>query len=194
MVKRQWFIKRWFLQGLVITTPLILTFILLFYSVVYVDDALISVLNLLPESIASLHFPGLGILVVLLLTTIIGSVAESWIMNRAVSAFNSVMSRLPVIRSVYQTIAKIIKGLLGDKDGIQAAVMIEYPRKGIYSLAFKTGVTEIDGKKLVTLFLPTTPNPTSGFYLMLPEDQVVTTDLTREQAFKQIVSAGMIKN
>ena len=194
MVKRQWFIKRWFLQGLIITTPLILTFILLFYSVIYVDDALITVLEFLPESVAKLHFPGLGVIVVLILTTIIGSIAESWIMHRAVSAFNSVMSKLPVIRSVYQTITKIVKGLLGDKDGIQTVVMIEYPRKGIYSLAFKTGVTHIDGKELVTLFLPTTPNPTSGFYLMLPKDQVVTTDLTREQAFKQIVSAGMIKN
>ena len=194
MVKRQWFLKRWFLQGLVITTPLILTFTLLFYSVVYVDDALITILNFLPESIAKLHFPGLGVLVVLLLTTIVGSIAESWMMHKAVSAFNSIMSKLPVIRSVYQTISKIIKGLLGDKEGIQTAVMIEYPRKGMYSLAFKTGSTEIKGRKLVTLFLPTTPNPTSGFYLMLPEDQVVDVDLTREQAFKQIVSAGMIKN
>ena len=194
MVKRQWFLKRWFLQGLIITTPLILTYVLLFYSVIYVDDALIAILNFLPESIARLHFPGLGILVVLILTIIVGSIAESWIMNKAVYVFNSIMSKLPVIRSVYQTIAKIIKGLIGDKEGLQTAVMIEYPRKGMYSLAFKTGSTEIEGKKLVTLFLPTTPNPTSGFYLMLPEDQVVDIGLTREQAFKQIVSAGMIKN
>jgi len=194
MVKRQWFIKRWFLQGLAVATPLILTFILLFYTVVYVDDALISVLKLLPGNIDRLHFPGLGMIVVILLTTTIGSIAESWLVKRSIGVFNSAMSKLPVIRSLYQTIEKIVRSLLGDEAGTQIPIMIEYPRKGVYSLAFQTGTIKIEGEQMVTLFLPTTPNPTSGFYLIIPEDQVRETNLTREQAFKQIVSAGMIKN
>jgi len=107
------------------------------------------------------------------------------------------MSKLPVIRTIYSTVHKIVESTLGHNNSFSKVVLIEYPRKGIYSLAFKTSETNLvcktTGKKLINIFLPTTPNPTSGFYLMIPEDEINYTDLAPEEAFKQIISAGMVQ-
>jgi uncharacterized membrane protein len=106
------------------------------------------------------------------------------------------MSKLPFIRNIYTTVLKVAQSTLGNYEAFSSVVMIEYPRKGIYSLAFKTSkneqFSEDTNKEYINVFLPTTPNPTSGFYLIVPKDEAIETDINPEEAFKLIISAGIV--
>jgi uncharacterized membrane protein len=186
------------LQGIVVVLPLLVTAVSLYYLIVYTDAALWFVCNLLPLSVPKPVFPGVGLLVATTVLITIGALTESYLITKGISLFNYVMSKLPVIRVIYSTVHKIVESTLGHNNSFSKAVLIEYPRIGVYSIAFKTSNSTLlcckTGKKLVNLFLPTTPNPTSGFYLLLPEDQIYDTDLDPEEAFKLIISAGMVQN
>lgn len=196
--KKPWFIKRWLLQGLVLTLPIIVTIVVFYYVIVYTDAILWFLWDLLPWDVTKPKFPGLGLLVVGSLVIFIGAITESFIVSKAVDLFNKLMSKLPFIRNIYPTVLKVAQSTLGSYDSFSKVVMIEYPRKGIYSLAFKTSknkeLSENYGKPYINIFLPTTPNPTSGFYLILPEDEAIETDIEPEAAFKLIISAGIVSD
>ena len=108
------------------------------------------------------------------------------------------MSKLPFIKNIYSTAVKVAQSTLGNYDAFTGVVMIEYPRKGVYSLAFKTSKNEKfssdNGQEYMNVFLPTTPNPTSGFYLIVPTTEIIETDIEPEQAFKLIISAGIVSD
>jgi uncharacterized membrane protein len=175
-MKKPWFIKRWLLQGLVLTLPVIVTIVVFYYLIIY-TDAILWVLwdllpwDLLPWDFAKPKFPGLGLLVVTSLVIFIGAITESFVIGRVVELFNKLMSKLPFIRNIYTTVLKVAQSTLGNYEAFSSVVMIEYPRKGIYSLAFKTSkneqFSEDTNKEYINVFLPTTPNPTSGFQRFL---------------------------
>jgi uncharacterized membrane protein len=200
-MKKPWFIKRWLLQGLVLTLPVIVTIVVFYYLIIY-TDAILWVLwdllpwDLLPWDLAKPKFPGLGLLVVTSLVIFIGAITESFVIGRVVELFNKLMSKLPFIRNIYTTVLKVAQSTLGNYEAFSSVVMIEYPRKGIYSLAFKTSkneqFSEDTNKEYINVFLPTTPNPTSGFYLIVPKDEAIETDINPEEAFKLIISAGIV--
>ena len=110
--------------------------------------------------------------------------------------FESVLDRVPFINTVYQSIKQLMSTLFSEQaTHFQEVVLVEYPRKGIYCFAFLTNENhflEVSGQKLLSIFLPSTPNPTTGFYLLLPQDAVWNVDLTVEEAFKLIMSAGIV--
>ena len=197
---KHWFIKRWFLQGLVVMLPVIITAICLYYGIIYTDAVLwwlwdLVPWDLMPWEVTKPDFPGLGLLVVGIGTVIIGMLTESWLVNSVIKYFNLLMGKLPFIRNIYSTVAQVAQSTLGSYDNFTDVVMIEYPRKGIYSLAFKTSESNIcEDKNLTNIFIPTTPNPTSGFYLLVPTEEVIPTSLNPEQAFKLIISAGIVQN
>lgn len=197
MIRKNLFLKRWLLQGIVVILPLLITAISLYYLIVYTDAALWFVCNLLSLGLPKPIFPGVGLLVATGVLIAIGALTESYLITKGIALFNFVMSKLPVIRVIYSTVHKIVESTLGHNSSFSKAVLVEYPREGMYSIAFKTSnsslVCQKTGKKLVNLFLPTTPNPTSGFYLLLPEDQIYPTNLEPEEAFKLIISAGMVQ-
>lgn len=200
-MQKQWFIKRWFFQGLIVTLPIITTAFLLYYGIIYTDAIMWWVWDLLPWdllpwAVAKPTFPGLGFLVVVTSTILIGALTESWLINKIIDYFNNLMSKLPFIRNVYSTVSQVAKSTFGSYDSFTKVVLIEYPRRGMYSLAFKTSESHILKKegKYINVFLPTTPNPTSGFYLILPEHEIIETDLKPEQAFKLIISAGIVQD
>lgn len=191
---KQWFIKRWFFQGLVVMLPIIITTVCLYYGIIYTDAVLWWLWDLVPWEVAKPNFPGLGLLVVGIGTILIGMLTESWLVNSFIGYFNLLMSKLPVIRNIYTTVSQVAQSTLGGYENFTDVVMVEYPRKGVYSLAFKTSESEIMGEdKYINVFLPTTPNPTSGFYLIVPADEVKKTELSPEQAFKLIISAGIVQ-
>lgn len=198
MSKKNIFLKRWFLQGLIIVLPLAITAFCLYSLVVYADAALWFICSYLPIAIPKLTFPGMGLIVALVALVSIGALAESYLISKCISLFNYIMFKLPFIRSIYSTLHKIVDSTIGNSSNFSKAILIEYPREGIYSIAFKTSDSTIvchkTGKKLINVFLPTTPNPTSGYYLLIPSDQVYDTKLDPEEAFKLIISAGMVQN
>jgi uncharacterized membrane protein len=198
-MKSQWFIKRWFLQGLVLMLPAIITAVVLYYGVIYADAVLWFLLDLLPWAFPKPTFviPGLGLIVVAGVTIIIGALTESFLVSKAVNLFNILMSKVPIIRSIYSTVLKVAQNTLGNFDSFSQVVLLEH--NGKYCMAFQTSETTQEicdkvGNKLINVFLPTTPNPTSGFYIMVPEDKITPLDIKPEMAFKLIISAGIVKD
>jgi uncharacterized membrane protein len=200
-MKKPWSLKRWFLQGLVLALPIFVTVVVFYYSIMYTDAILwflwdLLPWDLLPWEVAKPTFPGLGLLVVVTLVIAIGAATESFVVGKAVDLFNWFMSKVPFVRNIYSTVLQVAQSTLGSKDTFTKAVMIEYPRKGIYSIAFKTSdnkeISEKLGREFINVFLPTTPNPTSGFYLIVPKDEAIETDIDPDLAFKLIISAGIV--
>ena len=197
MIRKNLFLKRWLLQGIVVILPLVVTAVCLYYLILYTDAALWFVCKLLPFELPKPIFPGVGLLVATTILIVIGALTESYLITKGITLFNYVMSKLPIIRTIYTTVHKIVESTIGHNSSFSKAVLIEYPREGMYSIAFKTSNSTLvcakTGKRLVNLFLPTTPNPTSGVYLLLSEDQIYDTNLEPEEAFKLIISAGMVQ-
>lgn len=201
---KHWFIKRWLLQGIAVALPIVLTAIILYYSVIYTDAVFWFFWDLLPWdslpwAVHKPYFPGVGLLVVTLILTTIGFLTESWLVNKGINIFNNLMSKVPFIKSIYSTALKVVQSTVGNMSNFSSVVLIEYPMKGVYALAFKTSETskvvkDATGEELVNVFLPTTPSPASGFYLMVPKNKIIKTDITTEEAFKLIISAGIVQD
>lgn len=142
--------------------------------------------------------PGLGVLLTLGLILIAGFLGSNYVGKKIISYGEYLMNNIPVINTVYKTLKQIIDTFgAKEKNSFQRVVLIEYPRKGIWSLAFVTGETEGEAQyktseELVNLFLPTTPNPTSGYLLMIPRKDTIALDMTVEEGVKMIISAGVI--
>ena len=182
-----------FIAGVVVLIPIGIT--------LYLTVFLINVSSkLIPKEINPNHYlpyniPGLEILIAVLLITIIGWLSLSFIGKRLFNLFESVLNKIPIIRTVYSAVEQLIETLTKSKSDKKTVVLIEYPRKGVYAVGFATkeNTGEIKnkaGKELINVFVPTTPNPTSGFLLMFPKDEVIYLDLSFEEASKFIVSAG----
>lgn len=197
-MQRPLFVKRWFLQGIVVLLPVIVTAAILYYGIQYADSLLWFVWDLLPFKIEKPPLvPGLGLIIVFCTITLIGALAESWLINHCIRLFNKLMAQLPVVRNIYNTVLKVSQNAFGSQSKFSGVVLVPFPSKEQLSIAFKTGPTPASiktktGKNLMNVFIPTTPNPTSGFYLMIPEESVIDTDITPEQAFKLILSAGIM--
>ena len=182
-----------FIAGVVVLIPIGIT--------LYLTVFIINVSSkLIPKEINPNHYlpyniPGLEILIAILLITIIGWLSLSFIGKRLFNLFESVLNKIPIIRTIYSAVEQLIETFTKSKSDKKTVVLIEYPRKGVYAVGFATkeNTGEIKnkaGKELINVFVPTTPNPTSGFLLMFPKDEVIYLDLSFEEASKFIVSAG----
>ena len=140
--------------------------------------------------------PGLGVVTAFTLILMLGLITRSYLGARIINFYEKLLARVPVLSSIYGAVKELLEMLVSRNDGaFQKVVLVEWPRKGLYSVGFQTGrsFVEVHGEgQLVNVFLPTTPNPTTGFFFMLPRDRVVFTDLTVEQGFKLLMSAGLV--
>jgi len=189
------------LAGTLVLAPLGIT-LWIFVRLVGLADSL---LDLLPEAIHPEHLvgfdlPGLGLVMTLLIVTWVGYATRVYAGRRVVELYEAVLQRVPLASGMYNGLKQLIETVLS-KQGRQfrQVVMVEYPRRGVYCLAFLTNESAFlelgddpHATDLVSIFLPTTPNPTSGFYLLVPRDDLRTVDLTVEEAFKLIMSAGIV--
>lgn len=192
-------LRRYFFAGLLVLLPLVITLWFLGWIIGLMD----SLLDFLPSSLhpgSYLPFaiPGLGALFTLGLILLLGFLATSVVTRRLLTAWEFLLSRIPVFRGVYASVQKLVESIFGEAQGSRRVVLIEYPRKGLYTVGFATGLAggELEKKgedRLINVFVPTTPNPTAGFYLLVPEKEVVALQMTPEEAFKLIVSGGMIQ-
>ncbi|HSE83593.1 MAG TPA: DUF502 domain-containing protein [Thermodesulfobacteriota bacterium] len=195
-------LRRNFLAGLLVTIPFGLTFFILFklskWIIGFVSAApakvLIGSLSELPPTLSHLITFAAGLLGTILIVLFAGIVARNFIGRKLLAFGEGLISRIPFARTIYTGTKQIIETVFGEglKD-IKRVVMFEYPRKGIYSIGFVTGVllnTE-SGKRLLGIFLPTAFNPTGGFYFLIPEDEVKELPISVEDAFRIIVSGGL---
>ncbi len=182
-----------FIAGVVVLIPIGITLYLTIFIINISSKLIPKEIN--PNHYLPYNIPGLEILIAVLLITIIGWLSLSFIGKRLFNLFESVLNKIPIIRTIYSAVEQLIETFTKSKSDKKTVVLIEYPRKGVYAVGFATkeNTGEIKnkaGKELINVFVPTTPNPTSGFLLMFPKDEVIYLDLSFEEASKFIVSAG----
>ena len=191
-------LRRYFFAGLLVLLPLVITIWFLGW-IVGLMDGLLNFLpaRLNPSSYIPFAIPGLGTLFTLAIILLLGFLASSVVTRRALAVWNLILGRIPIFRGVYTAVRKLVESIFGEEDKGRKVVLFEWPRKGIYTVGFATGhaVGELGRQsrdRLVNVFVPTTPNPTAGFYMLVPEKEVTPLKMTAEEAFKLIVSGGMI--
>ena len=148
-----------------------------------------------PEEWLGFHIPGLGVLLSLIIVALVGSAMKYYAGRPLVEFSELVLEKVPLVSSVYQGLKQLMQTLFSNKGTqFREVVVVEYPRKGIYCFAFLTNSDSYirDDEELISIFLPTTPNPTSGFFLLVPISQLKSVDLSVEEAFKLIMSAGLV--
>ncbi len=190
-----------FLTGLILVLPIGITFYLVWATVTFIDDIIVPWLpdQMTPNGVFVQNIPGFGVLFFLFTITIIGALAKGLLGRQIIRLGESLVNKTPIIRGVYKAIKQIAETVLNQNNqSFQKACVIEYPRPGVWAIAFVSveAVGEIPNKiskgKLVTIFVPTTPNPTSGFLLFLPEKNVTYLDMSVEDAAKLVISAGLV--
>ncbi|MDO9516356.1 MAG: DUF502 domain-containing protein [Syntrophales bacterium] len=192
-------IKGVFLTGIAAMIPVGVTFYIL-YLIIGMMNNLVKFIpaRFHPDRLFPFHIPGLGMIITLILIFTIGLVTKSYLGKKLVSLGERLVRKIPLVRGIYNALKQLVDAVFSDKgQSFKKAVLIEYPRKGLYSIAFVTGVSrgEVQVKtsqKCVNIFVPTTPNPTSGFYIMVPEVDMMSLDMTVEEAFTLIISGGIV--
>lgn len=192
--------KSYFITGLLVLTPLVLTIFIIWRLFLAIDGLLRGVIKhvLLDRFGVPNTIYGLGFISVILLILLTGMIARNYVGRKVIKLGEDVMTRLPLVNRIYLAIQQIGNAFFAEKREVfKKAVLIEYPRKGIYSIGFFTQdtrgeVQERLNQDVVSVFLPTTPNPTSGFLLFVPKANVTELDMTIEEALKLVISGGAI--
>ena len=191
-----------FLTGIVVIAPVGLTIWLLWSVMGWVDSVILPLVpsTILPEKYIGINLRGIGLIIFLLFTIIIGWIAKGILGRSMISFAESLVQRMPVVRTIYSGIKQISETVFAQSErSFEKACLIQYPRKGIWAIGFVS--TEAKGEvykqinpnnKLMSVFLPTTPNPTSGFLLFLPKEDVIELEMSVEDAAKLVISAGLV--
>jgi len=191
--------KRYFITGLLIWIPLGITFLVLNWLIGTMDQSLeLLPARLRPESFWGVHIPGFGALVTILVVFLTGLLAANFIGQRLVRFWEGVLARIPVVKSIYYGVKQVSDTVLADTGlAFRKVLLVQYPRAGSWTIAFQTGrpggdvVNHLRGE-YVSVYVPTTPNPTSGFFLMMPRSDVVELDMSVDEALKYIISMGVV--
>jgi len=191
VIKIRDFVRKYFITGLLVILPVWATY--------YVLSALLSVidgiLGDLPAHFLGHRIPGMGIITLFFFILLIGILFANYLGSRIVKVSDELLHKVPLVRGVYFTVKQVME-TFSMKHQFHGVALVEYPRKGCYSMGFMTG--EVRGNalglpgRLITVFVPTTPNPTAGFLLILPEAEVTRVDLTVEEGMKFIISLGLV--
>lgn len=194
-------LRNYFLTGLVVAAPIGLTVYIVSWFVDLIDTWFVPLIpaQLQPEHYLPFDIPGLGLIIALVLLTALGALTANFFGQAILRFAERVVERMPIVRGIYSALKQIFETVLSQSaPSFRQVVLIEYPRKGIYSLGFITApmrsdVADVGVGDLVGVFVPTTPNPTSGFLLYLPRDEVKVLDIAVEDGLKLIVSLGIVE-
>ncbi len=193
-------LRAYFFAGILITAPISITFYLAWLFISFVDARVTPWIpeKYNPTTYLPFGLPGLGLVVVIVVLTLIGMVTAGFFGRLLMRFYDGLLARMPVVRTVYSALKQIIETVLAQQStAFRQAVLVEYPRRGIWAIAFITGRTEEEVQNLtedetINIFLPTTPNPTSGFLLFVPKEDVIPLSMTVEEAIKMVISAGIV--
>tara|TARA_B100000767_G_scaffold271347_1_gene296800 strand:- start:379 stop:993 length:615 start_codon:yes stop_codon:yes gene_type:complete len=194
-IKKSFFIRirNYFFAGAVVFVPLGITLYLTLFIIKISSKILPKELN--PNHYLPIDIPGIEILITFIFVTLIGWLSLSFLGRKIIELINNLLKRIPILRTIYSAIGQMTESFTNTDNKNKSVVLLEYPRKGVWAVGFATKETKGLIKKklndeLVNVFLPTTPNPTSGFLLMVPKKDLIYLDVSFEQASKFIVSAG----
>ncbi|MEO1491470.1 MAG: DUF502 domain-containing protein [Pseudomonadota bacterium] len=190
-----------FLTGLIVVAPVAITIYLTWTIITLVDATVVPLLPSVynPRTYFDTDIPGFGLLIFLLFTTIVGYFTKNLFGRQLIKIGESWLENVPIIRSIYNALKQIVETILNQSNSsFSSACLVEYPRKGIWAVAFVSTDTKGEIAKKVgnggmtSVFLPTTPNPTSGFLLFVPNEDVIILDMSVEEAAKLVISAGLV--
>jgi uncharacterized membrane protein len=193
-------IRSWFITGILVLTPIILTVYVAWTFITFVDNLVVPIvpIDFKPSNYLPFSIPGLGLIIVFIFTTLVGSLATGLFGRTLIRIWEYILNRMPVVRSVYSAIKQILETVMAaQSDAFRQAVLVQYPRKDIWAIGFVTGSTKGEvgkyvNENMVNVFMPTTPNPTSGFLLFFPEKDLIYLKMSVEDALKLVVSGGMV--
>jgi len=193
-------IRAYFLTGILVSAPISITILLAWLFIDFVDEQVTPLIPAAynPETYLPFGLPGLGLLIVIVVLTIVGMLTAGFVGKLIVRISEAILAHMPVVSGIYSATKQIFQTVLAQKSqAFRKAVMIEYPRRGIWAIGFITGTTEgevqsLTEESVVNIFLPTTPNPTSGFLLFVPKEDLIPLNMSVEQAVKMVISGGIV--
>jgi len=183
-------IKRTILTGIFTIVPLVLTLYILNFLFRLLDSFSAPILKII-----GFHIPGLGILLTILTVYFLGLIIRNVIGRRLFSWGEGLILTIPVVKTIYKNVKQFISAFSGTADGknFQKVIFLQYPRKGVWTLVFVTGESvDGNGKDYYHIFVPTTPNPTSGFFIMIPKQETMISEMSVEEGIKMVISGGLI--
>ena len=192
-------LRRYLIAGLLVWLPIGVTVLVVKLLVDLMDQTLVVLPEAYrPDRLLGFHIPGLGVVLSVLVVLSTGVVMAHFFGQQLLAAWEAILNRIPLVRSIYSSVKQLSATLLSSGgQSFRKVLLIEYPRKGLWTLAFQTG-TDIGeaqaktGEDVINIYVPTTPNPTSGFFLMVPRRDVVELDMSIDEGLKMIISMGVV--
>lgn len=191
--------RRYLIAGLLVWLPLGVTVLVIKALVGFMDQWLLLLPpHLRPDALLGFHVPGLGVVLSVLMVLLTGVLVANLFGRQLVAAWESLLGRIPLVRTIYSAVKQLAETMFSSSgQSFRKVLLVEYPRKGAWTLAFQTGtgVGEAQrktGRDVVNVYVPTTPNPTSGFFLMLPRDEVIELEMSVDDGLKMIISMGAV--
>jgi len=186
-------LRNYFITGIVVLVPIGITLYLTKFFISVSSKLVPAEIN--PNNYLPILIPGLEIILAIIFITLIGYLSLSFIGKKVLQLFNDLLKKIPILRTIYSAIGQMAETLAPRRKSKKSVVLVEYPRKGSWAVGFATKdnkgeISKKTDRKLVNVFIPTTPNPTSGFLLMFPKEEIIYLDMNFEEASKFIVSAG----
>jgi uncharacterized membrane protein len=192
-------IRRWLLAGLLVLVPLTITLAVLNWIVGTLDQTLLILPGAWhPDKLLGIHIPGFGVVLTLLIVLLMGAVASNFFGKRLVQWGNSLLSRIPIVRSIYSSVKQVSDTLFSENgNAFRKALLVQWPREGVWTIGFLTGlpggdvVNHLPGEYL-SVYVPTTPNPTGGYFVMLKKSDCIELQMSVDEALTYVISMGVV--
>ena len=190
--------KKYIIAGLLIWVPLGVTVMVVKLLVGMMDQLLVLLpLEYQPDTLMGFHLPGMGVVLAVIIVLGTGVIVANLFGRKLVSLWEAILARIPLVRTIYTSVKQILETVFSSTQSFRKVLLVEYPRKGLWTLAFQSSTTQGEaqtktGVEIVNVFIPTTPNPTSGFFIMVPKKDVVELDMSVDEGLKMIISAGVM--
>jgi uncharacterized membrane protein len=190
--------KKYLIAGLLIWVPLGVTVMVVKLLVGMMDQILVLLpQEYQPDILLGFHLPGVGVVLAVIIVLGTGVIVANLFGRKLVSLWESILAKIPLVRTIYTSVKQILETVFSSTQSFRKVLLVEYPRKGLWTLAFQSGTTQGEaqtktGIEIVNVFIPTTPNPTSGFFIMVPRKDIVELDMNVDEGLKMIISAGVM--
>ena len=192
-------IRRWLLAGLLVLVPLVITLAVLNWIVSTLDQTLLILPGVWhPDKLLGFHIPGFGVLLMLVIVLLMGAIASNFFGKRLVQWGNSLLSRIPIVRSIYSSVKQVSDTLFSENgNAFRKALLVQWPREGVWTIGFLTGlpggdvVNHLPGEYL-SVYVPTTPNPTCGYFVMLKKSDCIELQMSVDEALTYVISMGVV--
>ncbi len=193
-------IRRYLISGLLVWLPIWITLLVLRFLIDLMDHSLLLLPKAYqPDHLLGFHVPGLGLIFSIIILFVTGVIAANFFGSRLLKLWEKIIARIPLVRSIHAGVKQTLESVFASKgQAFRRVLLVEYPRKGLWSIAFQTGdgcriVSDTLGTEMITVFIPTTPNPTSGFLIIVPADEVHELNISIDAALKMIISLGVVQ-